>query len=576
LADTILADRVGVALRTRTIAGAFLFAALAGVVFSQSTPSTTAPAAAAPESSAPAATTTPVKFEFADIHASPPRRFPFFDGAYLQNGRYMVRQATLADLITTAYGLKDSSYVYGGPSWLEWDRWDVIAKVPPGTTEATAKEMLKSLLEERFKLEAHNGEAQMPAYWLTVAPGGLKLKQTPGGTGNGECHGKPSTTGPEPDAVPLTTLSCTNKSLAALAQTLTNNRGGEYLQYPVVDKTETTGAFDFDLKFTPMYLLSRAGGGGITIFDALEKDLGLKLELKTAPQPGLLVDSANETPTPNAPDLAKIMPPLPPAQFEVAAIKPSAPDEKPGGRIAGDEINVRAWPLKYAIDFAWDLNANEELEGAPNWLGSDLFDVEAKVSTDVVAEGSTGQGRPAIAIEDLREMLKTLLIDRFEIKAHMEDRPKDAYTLVTVNSKMTRADPTERTGCKEGPGSDGKDPRLTRPILNMLITCRNVTMAQAVELFPTFAAWYIRYPVLDKTGLTGGWDFTLSWSSGNFMPSFQGQSPPASQTEGASDPNGALSFYDAVSKELGLKLVKEKRPEPVVVFDHIDQQPTPN
>jgi uncharacterized protein (TIGR03435 family) len=48
------------------------------------------------------------------------------------------------------------------------------------------------------------------------------------------------------------------------------------------------------------------------------------------------------------------------------------------------------------------------------------------------------------------------------------------------------------------------------------------------------------------------------------------------QTDTASDPNGALSFYDAVSKELGLKLVKEKRPEQVLVFDHIDEQMTPN
>jgi uncharacterized protein (TIGR03435 family) len=110
----------------------------------------------------------------------------------------------------------------------------------------------------------------------------------------------------------------------------------------------------------------------------------------------------------------------------------------------------------------------------------------------------------------------------------------------------------------------------------MLVTCRNVTMAQAAQLFPTFAAWYIRNPVVDKTGLNGGWDFTLSWSSGDNMPSFQGQNPSGSQSETSSDPNGALPFYDAVSKELGLKLVKEKRPEQVVVFDHIDEQPTPN
>jgi len=87
-----------------------------------------------------------VNFEIADIHPRPRRRYPFFDGGFLVNGRYLMRQATLVDLIATAYGQKDSTYVHGGPSWLEWDRWDVIAKVPPGTTEAAAKEMLQSLL----------------------------------------------------------------------------------------------------------------------------------------------------------------------------------------------------------------------------------------------------------------------------------------------------------------------------------------------------------------------------------------------------------------------------------------------
>ena len=128
----------------------------------------------------------------------------------------------------------------------------------------------------------------------------------------------------------------------------------------------------------------------------------------------------------------------------------------------------------------------------------------------------------------------------------------------------------KRARCNVGPGPDA------RPIMNILVTCQNVTMAQAAELFPTFAAWYLHYPVVDKTGLKGGWDFTLNWSSGDHMPDFGGQSPPEAGSETPADPNGAVSFYDAVSKELGLKLVKEKRPEPVLVIDHIDEQPTPN
>lgn len=564
-------------MRIRRIAWTVLFAALASAVFGQSSVSTEASAGAAAELSASETAKTPVKFEIADIHTSPPHRYPFFQGAFLEDGRYILRMATMADLIMTAYGLKDASYVQGGPSWLQWYRWDVIGKVPPGTTAAAAKEMLTNLLEERFKLIAHKGEAQVPAYWLTELPGGPKLKEKPSGTGDGECHGSPTKTGSEPGAVPLSTLSCTNKSMAALAETLTNNRGGMYLRNPVIDKTGLKGAYDFDLEFTPMYMLSRAGGAGVTIFDAVEKQLGLKLELKTAPEPGLVVDSVEQTPTPNSPETAKLLPPLPPAQFEVAVVKPSAPGEKSNGIISGDEVNVHAFQLKFLITFAWDLDPNDsgEIVGAPKWLDSEKIDVEAKVATGNVVEGAE-RGRPQVATDDLREMLKALLIDRFEMKVHMNDQPVDSYDLVAVKPTLTRADPNSRTNCHIGPGPDGKDPRLTHPTLNMLLSCQNVTMAQAAEDFPHFAAYYLYYPAVDKTGLKGGWDFTLNWSSGDLMPDFAGRISPDSQGGTASDPNGALSFYDAVSKELGLKLEKVKRSEPVLMIDHIDEQPTPN
>jgi hypothetical protein len=127
-----------------------------------------------------AATKTPVNFEIADIHPSPRRRYPSFDGAFLQDGRYMLRQATMADLIATAYGLKDSSYARGGPTWLEWDRWDVIGKVPPETSEATAKQMLQSLLAQRFALVDHTGSAPMPAWVLRAGKDTSKLKRSSG------------------------------------------------------------------------------------------------------------------------------------------------------------------------------------------------------------------------------------------------------------------------------------------------------------------------------------------------------------------------------------------------------------
>jgi uncharacterized protein (TIGR03435 family) len=567
----MLTGRLEVVMRTRTIAAVIVFAALTGVVFGQSTPSATTPSDAAQKDLA--AAKAPVKFEIADVHTSPPHRYPFFDGGFLVNGRYLLRQATIADLIATAYGQQDSTFVHGGPSWLEWDRWDVIAKVPSGTTEASAKEMLRSLLTERFGLMVHTGSAPMPAYVLSAPSGAGKLKESDG-TGDASCTPQPPPANPPPGSIQQILVTCHNETMEKFADDVHMMAGG-YLSNPVVDSTGLKGAYDFDLKWTGRGQLERAGAEGISIFDAVDKELGLKLTLKTSPLPVLLVDSVNETPTPNAPDLAKIMPPLPPVQFEVATIKPSAPDEKPGGRgIQRDGLEFHALPLKFLIYFAWDFdpNASEQLAGAPKWLESDKIDLEAKVAPDNMVQGSsTMRGIPPIALEDLREMLKQLLIERFEIRSHKENLPEDAYTLVSVNPKMTKADPAERTRCNVGPGP------ADRPIMNILVKCQNVTMAQAAELFPTFAAWYLHYPVLDKTGLTGGWDFTLNWSSGDHMPGVGAQAPPSdAASDTASDPNGAVSFYDAVNRELGLKLVKEKRPEPVLVIDHIDEQPTPN
>ena len=69
--------------------------------------------------------------------------------------------------------------------------------------------------------------------------------------------------------------------------------GGTYLADPVVDQTGLSGAWDFDLKFTPRNRLAQAGSDGISLFDAVDKQLGLKLEAKKAPLAVLIVDSVN-------------------------------------------------------------------------------------------------------------------------------------------------------------------------------------------------------------------------------------------------------------------------------------------
>ena len=107
-------------------------------------------------------------FVVADVHVSPFNANPFMHGNSLQGDRSFLLQANMAELIATAYGI-DISNVQGGPTWLEREHYDIQAKVPPGTTQADVKLMLRSLLADRFHLVVKNGTAPMPAYVLSAA-----------------------------------------------------------------------------------------------------------------------------------------------------------------------------------------------------------------------------------------------------------------------------------------------------------------------------------------------------------------------------------------------------------------------
>jgi uncharacterized protein (TIGR03435 family) len=143
-------------------------------------------------------TAIPPTFEAADVHVSPHRTFPDFEGGMIRGDRYVLRQATMVDLIATAYGV-DASNVQGGPIWLETDRFDIAAQVPATTTPATAKLMLRSLLQDRFKLVIHTGSKPMPTFVLTTGKGKPKLKEAEG-AGDADC--KYQDQNPAPGTIP--------------------------------------------------------------------------------------------------------------------------------------------------------------------------------------------------------------------------------------------------------------------------------------------------------------------------------------------------------------------------------------
>ena len=107
---------------------------------------------------------------------------------------------------------------------------------------------------------------------------------------------------------------------------------------------------------------------------------------------------------------------------------------------------------------------------------------------------------------------------------------------------------------------------------------QNMSMAQLVEAFRYIAGNYIHSPVIDGTGLEGGYDFTLSFSpiAPAQLATMVRPPNPAGGADGPADPIGGVSIFEAVEKQLGLKLVEQKRPVQVLVIDHIEEKPTEN
>jgi uncharacterized protein (TIGR03435 family) len=132
------------------------------------------------------------------------------------------------------------------------------------------------------------------------------------------------------------------------------------------------------------------------------------------------------------------------------------------------------------------------------------------------------------------------------------------YALVAPRPKLRKADPSNRPGCKEGPGPDGKDPRIANPLAPRLVTCRNFTMARFAAQLGNLASDYLHSfpPVVDATGIDGAYDFTLNFSPPGLLP-----------REG--DPNGAISLFEALDTQLGLKLESRKVSAKLLVIDQV-------
>jgi len=234
--------------------------------------------------------------------------------------------------------------------------------------------------------------------------------------------------------------------------------------------------------------------------------------------------------------------------FEVASVKPSpavsgAPIglfTYPGGRIAASNCT-----LKMLIEEAYNLQ-DYQILGGPYWAGEDRYDIEARPPATAEASHWTPESPKTPPSPELRQMLQSLLADRFRLKAHTQTIEKSVYALVMTKggARLKQPDTTQQPFV-----SFGRTGSPDREAASYVLTGRNVTMG----LFTARLAAVLYRPVLDQTGLAGSFDFQVEYAADD----------AASGT--------ASPLFQALQDQLGLKL--ETRPGPVelLLVDHAEK-----
>ena len=263
-------------------------------------------------------------------------------------------------------------------------------------------------------------------------------------------------------------------------------------------------------------------------------------------------------------------------QFEVAAIKPNKSGDgrvmiglQPGGRFTAANVTLRM-----LIRNAYQLQ-DFQIAGGPEWMSSDHYDINAKAEDGAVAGPPPPPGQPG----PIQLMLRALLAERFKLAAHTEDREMPIFALV-LNRPDGRLGPQLKSselnceaarGRGRGPGGPPPDPSQQGvPQCGMRIAMGNlVAGGMRLSDFANAIGNLAGRIVVDKTGLIGTFDFTLTWTPDN-LPQRPPGAPEPLVNGVPIDPNGP-SLFTAVQEQLGLKLDSQKAPVKVLVVDRAEK-----
>jgi len=280
---------------------------------------------------------------------------------------------------------------------------------------------------------------------------------------------------------------------------------------------------------------------------------------------GLVLTAVAQAPAPNEAQ-----------SFEVASVRPNTSGDArmssqtlPGGRYTA--INI---PPRLLIINSYGLQP-QQLIGAPEWISSERFDIVAKAERELTPPES--REKPS----QLQWMIRSLLAERFKLKAHRERREMDVYALVPVRPdgrlgpelkpSVTDCDAVRAARRKGGPEPElkpGERPQCAARVGAGELIAGGQPLLELVSLLSAT----VGRSVVDRTGLKGTYDIYLKWT-----PDFVRQRPPGEtvRINGIEfDPSGP-SIFTALQEQLGLKLESERGTVEALVIDHIER-PSPD
>lgn len=235
-----------------------------------------------------------------------------------------------------------------------------------------------------------------------------------------------------------------------------------------------------------------------------------------------------------------------PKEFEVASVKTIEPamggmqrveiQMAPGGRFIARGLN-----LKMMIQQAYGVR-DFQIQGAPPWANTDRYEINAKT------EGGANIGR-----NDLGPLLQSLLTERFQLKIRRETKEMPVYPLVVGKGGHK---------LKESEGSQGDRAMMRRGMLE----ANGVPM----NMFANQLANQLGRAVIDKTGLTGRYDFKLEWTPDESQNALLGPRNPDAPPPPPLD-SGGPSIYTAIQEQLGLKLENSRGPVEILVIERVEK-----